>query len=452
MAIAHVQSTQSTTDAATLTVSYASTPASGNLLVAVATTRPSPTGGGVPTMVVASGGNNWTAGASGATDNHIIQFYYRVAGASEATAVTATPTLAGKSSFVIALSIWEFSGIASPELDKSNSGSSTVSVSSIASGTTGVLSVADEVVVSGGTIRQSSGTLTDDASLTSQDSIIADTPSSGRFLHRAGYKIVSATTAQNVTWSGATASAGAVIATFRAAPAGGATVPAAVSDLAGTAGNTQVPLTWTAPADGGAAITDYIVQYREVASSVETLLFSDEFNGTDNTAFLPRTGYLASPNDGWTFFNPNANNTGIIYTSLDSHLYRSLAGDGATGDWSIRVPIKANTNLGNLIFGYVDNSNFMLWAQVTNEDKAKLYKKVAGVFTLLGEVTHDFVPTEQWNTFRVDRIGNDLRCYLNDVLQLTHSMSAAEISAMGDGYGIWAEGVANYESLSLFGL
>jgi hypothetical protein len=42
-------------------------------------------------------------------------------------------------------------------------------------------------------------------------------------------------------------------------PAGAPGVPTAVS---GTAGNTQVSLTWTAPAsDGGAAITDYVVQY-----------------------------------------------------------------------------------------------------------------------------------------------------------------------------------------------
>lgn len=45
---------------------------------------------------------------------------------------------------------------------------------------------------------------------------------------------------------------------------GGSTVPAAVSDLAGTAGSTQVALTWTAPSDGGSAITDYVVQYRPV--------------------------------------------------------------------------------------------------------------------------------------------------------------------------------------------
>jgi hypothetical protein len=43
-----------------------------------------------------------------------------------------------------------------------------------------------------------------------------------------------------------------------------ATVPDAVTNLAGVAGNSQVTLTWTAPADNGSAITDYIVQYRQV--------------------------------------------------------------------------------------------------------------------------------------------------------------------------------------------
>jgi len=40
------------------------------------------------------------------------------------------------------------------------------------------------------------------------------------------------------------------------------TPPAAVVDLAGVAGDTEVALSWTAPDDGGAAISDYIVQYR----------------------------------------------------------------------------------------------------------------------------------------------------------------------------------------------
>jgi hypothetical protein len=50
--------------------------------------------------------------------------------------------------------------------------------------------------------------------------------------------------------------------TFTAETAPVATAPAAVNDLSATAGDGEVVLTWTAPADGGAAITDYIVQYR----------------------------------------------------------------------------------------------------------------------------------------------------------------------------------------------
>lgn len=44
----------------------------------------------------------------------------------------------------------------------------------------------------------------------------------------------------------------------------GDTVPEAVDDLSGIAGVQEVVLDWTAPADGGDAITDYIVQFREV--------------------------------------------------------------------------------------------------------------------------------------------------------------------------------------------
>jgi len=44
--------------------------------------------------------------------------------------------------------------------------------------------------------------------------------------------------------------------------ASAATNPDAVVDLAATAGTNEATLTWTAPADNGSAITDYVVQYR----------------------------------------------------------------------------------------------------------------------------------------------------------------------------------------------
>lgn len=43
----------------------------------------------------------------------------------------------------------------------------------------------------------------------------------------------------------------------------GPTVPGAISDLAGTPADASVVLDWTAPSDGGSAITDYTVQFRE---------------------------------------------------------------------------------------------------------------------------------------------------------------------------------------------
>lgn len=49
-------------------------------------------------------------------------------------------------------------------------------------------------------------------------------------------------------------------ATSNVATATPSTVPSAITDLAGTAGDTQVTLNWTAPSNGGSAITDY--EYR----------------------------------------------------------------------------------------------------------------------------------------------------------------------------------------------
>lgn len=228
------------------------------------------------------------------------------------------------------------------------------------------------------------------------------------------------------------------------------TVPEAVDDLSGMAGDTEVVLTWTAPADGGETITDYVVQSRE-SDSGPTVLFSDEFNGANNAAVLPRTGYTGYGGGGFTFYNPSADDTGIIYTmSSSDFLVRSLSGDGATGDWSIKLPIKKNTNLGNVIMGFVDVNNYWLFAQVVDENKVKLYKRVSGTFTNVGEAAFTY-PTD-WAEFRVDRVGNDLKCYIDGVLKVTYSMDTTEQSGFGDGYGIWAEHEANYESLELVAL
>lgn len=65
------------------------------------------------------------------------------------------------------------------------------------------------------------------------------------------------------------------------------TVPAAPVLTGATPGNTEVALAWTAPANGGSAITDYVVEYRTTAGPGSWTVFSE---GTSTTAAATVTG------------------------------------------------------------------------------------------------------------------------------------------------------------------
>lgn len=56
-------------------------------------------------------------------------------------------------------------------------------------------------------------------------------------------------------------------------------VPSAINDLAATAGNEEVILTWTAPAENNSPITDYVVEFKLSASSTWTV-FNDGVSAT----------------------------------------------------------------------------------------------------------------------------------------------------------------------------
>ncbi len=108
-----------------------------------------------------------------------------------------------------------------------------------------------------------------------------------------------------------------------ATPTPAATAPSAVQNLAGAVGEEQVVLTWNAPAsDGGAAITDYVVSYRETGmpgySSYADGVTS--ITGTTVTGLTAGTSYdfrVAAVNSVGT--GPNTDITGFTpYRTLGS--------------------------------------------------------------------------------------------------------------------------------------
>lgn len=94
-----------------------------------------------------------------------------------------------------------------------------------------------------------------------------------------------------------------------------ATAPGVPTSLSGTAGNTQVVLTWTAPgSDGGSAITDYVVQYSSDSGSTWTT-FSD---GTSSSTGATVTGLTNGTAYVFRVAAVNAVGTGSYSTASDA--------------------------------------------------------------------------------------------------------------------------------------
>ncbi len=202
MAIANVQvATKANADAtSTIAKTFATTPVAGNTIIVVVWALG---GGGSNTWSCADNkGNTYNLAVrkTHTSTNGEIAIFYAENIASSAT-FTVTCTSSGSMSAGV-LSISEWSGLAtSSSLDKttSNSGSS----SAPSTGSTGTLAQAAELVIAawgafstfqGGTISVDDGTYTQ----------MVEEQSAGSGLYAPGeadYKIVSATTAQNVSWT-----------------------------------------------------------------------------------------------------------------------------------------------------------------------------------------------------------------------------------------------------------
>ncbi|MEK7292644.1 MAG: fibronectin type III domain-containing protein, partial [Actinomycetota bacterium] len=136
-----------------------------------------------------------------------------------------------------------------------------------------------------------------------------------------------------------------------------AAAPSAPTSVAGTAGNAQVSLTWTAPAsNGGAAITDYVVEFNDGASWT---IFAD---GVSTTASATVTGLANGTAYTFRVSATNAAGTGLASTVSSAVTPRTVPSaptsvTGTSGNTQVSLTWTAPNNGGSAITDYVVESS-----------------------------------------------------------------------------------------------
>ena len=193
-----------------------------------------------------------------------------------------------------------------------------------------------------------------------------------------------------------------------------ATAPGQVTGLTlGTATSTTQPLTWTAPSDGGSAITDYVVQWSPAGANTWTT-FAD---GTSATASATVTGLTAS-------------------TSYD---YRVAAVNAVgTGSYSSTATGSTAAAASALRFGQLSN--------VTESGSSQNYVYTAtsgaGIASYQGEgiLNQTFGTGDAEIIVRVPTKPNEM------VFGLT--TSSTPVSYPGVAYGVWLSGSGDYSQIT----
>lgn len=116
------------------------------------------------------------------------------------------------------------------------------------------------------------------------------------------------------------------------------TAPAQVTGLSGDAGNTQVVLTWSAPSNGGSAITDYTIQWRTTAGPGSWNTFSHT-PGTATTRAV--TGLTNGTSYDFRVAAVNAIGTG----SYSSTVSATPSTATAPGQVTALIPTPGNTQV-----------------------------------------------------------------------------------------------------------
>ncbi|MBT3761919.1 MAG: 6-bladed beta-propeller, partial [Candidatus Nitrosopelagicus sp.] len=125
--------------------------------------------------------------------------------------------------------------------------------------------------------------------------------------------------------------------------------PSQIGTVSTSAGNTQVTLSWSAPADNGATITDYIIQYSE------GITYSSQFGseGSDNGQF-DRPYSAAIDSSGNIYVTDSYNHRIQKFDSSGNFI--SKFGSQGSGNGQFQTPISITIDYSDNIY-VADHSN-----------------------------------------------------------------------------------------------
>jgi hypothetical protein len=222
-----------------------------------------------------------------------------------------------------------------------------------------------------------------------------------------GQAITCTVTAIKATYTSGTTTSNAVT-----PPAAAATAPGQVTGLTAISGSAHASLSWTAPANGGAAITDYLIEYQpsggswtaftHTASTATTATVTDLTNGT---AYLFRVSAINSVGTGFSSATATAtpaavtagvippNDANIVYSPYTWMVNGSVAQTVNSGAY-LRTVISGSATSIIANFDTTGLSGTMImWARI--DDAAPVSFTPAASVTLT-------IPTNNWTKHTVE--------------------------------------------------
>lgn len=174
------------------------------------------------------------------------------------------------------------------------------------------------------------------------------------------------------------------------------------------------------------AFTIHVIDVDETPTNANpyAILFSDDFEDGDSIGWKSASGTWGVLSDDTKVLVQKVSTTALITT-----------GDTSWTDYIYEAKMKvsiSNANVG-MVFRLMDASNFYMYRINASTKKLELYKNVNGTMTNVSSTTFA-AAAKTWYTVKVLARGNNIRCYVDGVLQTEWTNPATELTAGKIGF------------------